>query len=150
MAKAQEATGTPKSELAAAYKKAIFSQDGGLAFGWLFNALTTQEYTELVKTFCDASTDKSYFVHNIAGQFEKANQWPAFKAFAEVVFARSKDPVVDARNFASSLDKNGGWMKEYDELCRSQPGLLEYVNEKDYALAKKCIEICGRPSSFPN
>ena len=31
-------------------------------------------------------------------------------------------------------------MKEYDDLCRSQPGLLEYVNEKDYALAKKCIE----------
>jgi tetratricopeptide (TPR) repeat protein len=137
LAKVKEKSGLPKEDIVAAYEHAVSAfNNGGAAFVWLFANVSAERYGGIVKTFVRNNTPEC---QNISKQFESCGNWQAFKAFLDVVFNVTENPLASAKSIGKGLNKEGVWKRQYLEYCRDKANLTEYIFEKDCEIAETYI-----------
>lgn len=138
LARAQAAAGYPKKDVVAMCKRAIFPMAQGLAgseaLTWLFENLSAEEYTSVVGDLVQDNVAHKYQL--VIREFEANGNWPAFKAFLDVLLDKNDNPLAFAKYIENNL---GAWEEKYIEYCRSKPQLTEYVFEKGCEVAEKYI-----------
>lgn len=140
-AKAKEASGFPKDDVVAEYKRAFSSPfKAGAALAWLSENVPIDRYRSIVKDFVRDNMQKHLCVGRyryIIGQFKSDENWPAFKQFLDAAFGAVDEPVVFARLIERAMGKNSTWQDKYFEYCRSRPQLMEYAFSKDREVAER-------------
>jgi len=140
LAKAKEAAGSPKDELIAAHKQAIFTFNENWAgkppLVWLFENLSAAEYKNIINCAIQNSNDGKSNYRNAAGQLVSNGNWLALKSFLDVIFSETKDPVAAAKSIEAGLRANSAWKDKYLKYCRGKSNLTGYVYEKDCRTAE--------------
>jgi tetratricopeptide (TPR) repeat protein len=131
LARAREAAGLPKNDIATAYKQSILRHSFGRhyvpALLWFFNNTSTNVYTDIVSKSMRYKSGACNNLPYIAKDFESSKNWAAFKLFLDAVFDEVSQPVSCAKDITTGLRKNGLWMDNFWEYAKSRPKLTQYV-----------------------
>jgi outer membrane protein assembly factor BamD (BamD/ComL family) len=139
LAKAKESAGVPKKTLMKEYKHAVLSSDHiGESLGVLFEILSLDNYKNTVKEVIKKNkTDLPY--SKITKQLQSSNNWQAFAAFLDELFAENEGVMTIAKYEEKALDNNTEWTRKFDDYCRANPKLINYIYQKDCNAAEENI-----------
>ena len=165
LARTKETMGAPIKETIAAYESSVSltNKSAATAMLWLFAHISTEEYTDVVrKSIQNTINDKdvSKDLYGIIKEFEKSDNWAAFKLFLDIAMAEVTDPVALAQHANICFSKGSPWQAKLLEYCRRKPELTgfvvqeheknaqEYFDSRDYRKAaeiyRDIISIYGR------
>jgi hypothetical protein len=171
LAKAREAVGAPKKDIAAAYGKAFGSsaievedlgseQERAAALIWLVNNGFTDDYIRAVKSFSQARqiTDNvEEIVESVCEDFESRKDWAAFEGLLDALFTAEKYPIEWATFVESCLSsEKNRWARKYFSHVDSKPRLKfgrdcglaqKHLADEDFEeaaeLYRQIINRCG-------
>jgi len=144
LAEAKEATGAPKPDIVAAYKRSVSRPHQPLkrlplALSWLLKNLSTMEYHEVVKDCIRNSNNPSDIIYSVTKQFESEKNWAGYELFLDAVFAEASYPTSFARIVTKSLEHEGAWPGKFSEYCQNKPELTQYLFLQDEEVARRYI-----------
>jgi len=159
LAKAMEAAGAPKKNVADAYSKTFapskldFVSERAEALIWLLENECSNEYGEVIKSFTQSWDTESLFtevVGAVCRGIESRKNWVAFERFLDALFSQAMHRGEWAIFVESCLDDEmNRWAKRYLEYVDSKPRLKfsrdcvtaeKYVENKDFKKAAELYE----------
>ncbi|MCX5636426.1 MAG: LamG domain-containing protein [Planctomycetota bacterium] len=133
IAKAKEAIGTPKQEIADAYSKTFnpsrfgYAPERTAALIWLLENECKTNYTNVIKSFTqDRQVEDALrtVVGNVCKHFESQKDWARFERFLDTLFTEAKYPYDWAILVESCFsDKTNRWAKTYFDYLDKRPRL---------------------------
>jgi len=156
LAQAKEKAGIHRRNVVDAYKRVVWrvrypDPCVPAALLWLSQNLPEDEYLSTVKNFVYSCDIPVYCVNRIANHFQSKGTWATFMLFLEGVFSVNSeisDICACAQGIAMSLAGNEEWTSRFQEYCRNQSKLTEYVFRSEEASAAKYMNQKNYQKAF--
>jgi len=131
LAKAREAAGAPKEDIAEAYAKTFVPSNGSYvqertaALIWLIMNGCVSEYADVIKLQTrDTKGSFAEVVCNVCKDYESKKNWAEFESFLDALFAQAKHPSDWVIVVESSLGgKTNEWAQKYSEYVGGRAAL---------------------------
>jgi tetratricopeptide (TPR) repeat protein len=136
LARAKEASGAPREDIVAAYKKSVSpvlcrANHVASAFSWLFENTPNEDYVEAAKNFARSSYFICREVYNVTEHFEAADNWDGFRLFLDGLFSEADyggKPTYYCLAIAGrALEGNEAWTDRLTDYYKGNLELTEYV-----------------------
>ncbi|HUT30767.1 MAG TPA: LamG-like jellyroll fold domain-containing protein [Sedimentisphaerales bacterium] len=152
LARAKEATGAPKGDVADVLSKVFgpsrlnYTSEQSAALVWLLENECTNEYTKVIKALAksrDVKESVKEVVQKVREDLERQKNWPKFELFLDTVFAEAAYPFGWAAVVESLVgDTSNDWSKRYSAYLDRRPRLKF---GRDCAVAEK-VAAEGKPA----
>jgi outer membrane protein assembly factor BamD (BamD/ComL family) len=140
LAKSRKAGNASIKDIAETYMKSALASSRSHnyvpALLWLFNNLPVDDYIKFVRQCASKSHGTFDNIHLVTKDFESSENWDAFKLFLDAVFPEVDDINSFAGSISADLKKDGLWLQNFLDYCRSKPVFAEYTD-------KLCEEMAG-------
>ncbi len=149
LAQAKEAASVPGSEVTGAYLQVIQQVPYRTrhvvdALLWLSEHLPADGYAAAVREFAHCSRVLSYDVHQVAGRFQRRDDWAGFERFWDALLSgmdlKGESTYACMSAAWTALRENESWARRYLEYCRSRRELTGHLFRRQEKLAAKHIE----------
>jgi len=137
LAKAKEAAGDPRKEIAQAYCQVFapspldWVTERAAALQWLLENECTTDYTRIVGSSTKEGDIKDSFrriVRYICRDLDAKDDWAGFERFLDVLLADERYPFEWVAFVESSIRGNNAWTKALLDYCDTRPR-LKFVND---------------------
>jgi TolA-binding protein len=107
---------------------------------WLFENSPIKDFNSAVKDFVKDENIKAVATAMVKG-FEAKDNWKAFEAFLNILFAKTDQPVETAKSIGGGFESGSQWSRNYFNYCLNKPKLTEYAFRDKVELADKNISM---------
>ncbi len=149
LAQAKEAASVPGSEVTGAYLQVVKQVPYRThhvidALLWLSEHLPVDEYATAAREFARCSRVLSYDVHQVAGRFERRDDWAGFERFWDALLSgmdlKGESAYACMSAAWTALRENESWARRFLDYCRSRRELTPHLFRRQEKLAVKHIE----------
>jgi tetratricopeptide (TPR) repeat protein len=133
LAKAREAAGAPKADIADAYGRTFTSFSGRwspqqtAALTWLFENDRAKEYSEAIASCAqteEITVPCKTVIREVCRHFESNDDWPRFELLLDTLFARARHPAEWSVFIESCFKQESGpWAEKYAAYLKRRPRL---------------------------